>query len=77
MIFTDVLILILSMLVSDRYELVFRNAAFIGSTILIRASLTIARPYSAPIAVFAMVFGILTLLVYNYHSRLRERQRPA
>lgn len=77
MIFTDVLILILSMLVSDRYELVFRNAAFVGSTILIRASLTIPRPYSAPLALFAMVFGILTLLVYNYHSQLRENERAA
>ena len=75
MIFTDVLILMLSMLVSDRYELVFRNAAYVGSTILIRASLTIGRPYNAPIALFGMVFGILTLLVYNYHSRLREQQR--
>ena len=70
MIFTDVLVLILSLLVSDRYELVFRNAAFIGSTILIRTSLTASPPYSAPLALFSMVFGILTLLVYNYHSRL-------
>jgi hypothetical protein len=71
MIFTDVLILMLSMLVSDRYELVFRNAAFVVSTVLIRASLTAKPPYSAPIALFGMGFGILTLLVYNYHSRLR------
>jgi hypothetical protein len=75
MIFTDVLVLILSLLVSDRYELVFRNAAFIGSTILIRASLTAHPPYSAPIALFSMVFGILTLAVYNYHSRLRAEER--
>ena len=77
MIFTDVLVLILSMLVSDRYELVFRNAAFVGSTIVIRASLTASRPYSAPMALFAMIFGILTLLVYNYHSRLRSEERAA
>ena len=40
MIFTDVLIVILSLAVSDRYELVFRNGAFVISTILIRFSLT-------------------------------------
>jgi hypothetical protein len=75
MIFTDVLVLILSLLVSDRYEMVFRNAAFIGSTILIRASLTANQSYAAPIAVLAMVFGILTLLIYNYHSKLRAEER--
>jgi hypothetical protein len=72
MIFTDVLIVILSLAVSDRYELVFRNAAFVISTILIRFSLTVARPFAAALAVSGMVFGILTLLVYNYHTRIRS-----
>jgi len=53
MIFTDVLIVILSLAVSDRYELVFRNAAFVISTILIRFSLTVARPFSAVLALAA------------------------
>jgi hypothetical protein len=70
MIFTDVLIVILSLAVSDRYELVFRNAAFVISTILIRFSLTVSRPYGALLALSGMVFGILTLLVYNYHVRI-------
>jgi uncharacterized membrane protein YidH (DUF202 family) len=71
MIFTDVLILILSLVVSGRYEMVFRNAAFVLSIILLRFSLTEDRPYGAPLALFAMVFGILTLLVFNFHSRIR------
>jgi hypothetical protein len=71
MIFTDVLILILSLVMSGRYEMVFRNAAFVISIILIRFSLTEERPYGAAIASLAMVFGILTLLVFNYHSRIR------
>src|SRR6266852_651880 len=50
MIFTDVLIVILSLAVFDRYELVFRNAAFVISTILIRFSLTTVRQYSALLA---------------------------
>jgi len=70
MIFTDVLILILSLAVSGRYEMVFRNAAFIVSIILIRFSLTEGYPYGAPLAIVAMLFGILTLLVYNYHQRV-------
>jgi hypothetical protein len=72
MIFTDVLILILSLEVSGEYELVFRNAAFVVSIILIRFSLTERYPYGAPLALLAMVFGILTLLVFNFHMRLSE-----
>jgi hypothetical protein len=74
MIFTDVLILILSLVISGRYEMVFRNAAFVVSIILIRSSLTEERPYGAVIALSAMVFGILTLLVFNYHSRIRASE---
>jgi hypothetical protein len=44
MIFTDVLILILSLVVSGRYEMAFRNAAFVLSIILLRFSLTEATP---------------------------------
>ena len=71
MIFTDVLILILSLGVSGRYEMVFRNAAFVLSIILLRFSLTEDHPYGAPLALFAMMFGILTLLVFNFHTRIR------
>jgi hypothetical protein len=74
MIFTDVLILILSLVVSGQYELVFRNAAFVVSTILIRLSLTEGYPFGAPLALLAMVFGILTLLVFNYHRSLNQTQ---
>jgi hypothetical protein len=70
MIFTDVLVLILSLVVSGKYELVFRNAAFIVSIILIRFSLTEGYPFGAPLALVAMVFGTLTLVVYNYHVRI-------
>jgi len=70
MIFTDVLILILSLVVSGRYEMVFRNAAFVVSIILIRLALTEGYPYGAPLALVAMLFGILTLLVFNYHMRI-------
>lgn len=82
MIFTDVLIVILSLAVSDRYEMVFRNGAFVISTILIRLSLTAGWPYGAVLALLGMAFGIGTLLVYNYHlgltgSRWIPYQNPA
>jgi hypothetical protein len=72
MIFTDVLIAILSLAVSDRYELVFRNGAFVISTILIRFSLAVSNPFfAAELAITGMIFGIVTLVVYNYHLRIR------
>jgi len=73
MIFTDVLILILSLVVSNRYELVFRNAAFVISTILIRFSLTAEGPYGAVLALLGMLFGIVTMLIYSYSSNLPAR----
>ena len=39
-----------------------------------RFSLTVPGPFAAALAVSAMLFGILTLLVYNYHSRIRVLQ---
>lgn len=71
MIFTDVLLLILSLEVSGRYEMVFRNAAFVISIVLIRFSLTEGRPRGAVITLSAMAFGIFTLLIFNYHSWIR------
>ena len=45
MIFTDVLILILSIVVSGNYEVVFRSAAFVVSIVLIRFSLAEGYPF--------------------------------
>ena len=70
MIFTDVLVLILSIVVSGHYESVFRSAAFVVSIVLIRFALTEGYPFGAPLALLAMVFGIMTLLVFNYHTRI-------
>ena len=77
MIFTDVLILLLSLLVSDHYELVFRNAAFVISTILIRTALTAGHPDGAEEGVAGMVFGILTVLIYNYYVGVAVGRKAA
>ncbi|WP_420238100.1 hypothetical protein ACOBR2_00380 [Telmatobacter bradus] len=73
MIFTDVLVLILSLVASDRYELVFRNAAFVVSIVLIRFALTAGFPFGAPLALTAMALGVCTVLIYNYHVYNRYR----
>ena len=72
MIFTDVLIVILSITVSDSYELVFRNEAFVISTILLRFSITVDPPYGAPLALAGIGFGIIAVLIYNYNIQMRR-----
>lgn len=69
MIFTDVLILILSLVLSGHYESVFRNAAFVVSRTLMRVSLLTEQPYAIVFATTGMVFAILTIVVYNYGTK--------
>jgi len=71
MIFADVFVAILSLRLTGRYEMVFRNAAYVTSIILIRFALMERQPYDAGLAILATVFAIITSLVFNYHSRIR------
>ncbi len=75
MIFADALMLILSLLLSSRYELVFRNAAFVVSTILLRFSLAVEKPYDVGLGVVSIAFGTLVLLIYNYALRVPPRNQ--
>ncbi len=70
MIFADVLIFIASFLYTKRYEVLFRNAGYVASTILIRISLTLDNIYGPLIAIGAVVTGILVQAVFRYFSWL-------
>jgi DMSO reductase anchor subunit len=52
--------------------MVFRNAAFVASIILIRLSLTEPNPYGELLTLLAMAFGIVTVLVFNFHMRIQS-----
>lgn len=69
MIFADAIILILSLLLAGHYELVFRNAAFVVSTILLRFSLAVEKPYDVVLGLLAIAFGTLVLLTYRYYLK--------
>ena len=69
MIFADAIILILSLLLAGHYELVFRNAAFVVSTILLRFSLAVEKPYDVVLGLLSIAFGTLVLLTYRYYLR--------
>ena len=70
MIFADAVILVLSLLLPSYYELVFRNAAFIASTMLLRLSLAVQKPYDVELALVSIAFGTLVLLVHGYFVRI-------
>lgn len=70
MIFADVLIFIAFFLFTKRYEVLFRNAGYVASTILIRISLTMDTIYGPLVAIGAVATGILVQMVFRYFSWL-------
>lgn len=76
LIFTDVLLLLLSLLQSNSYPLVFRNAGFVASTVLLRLSLAAAWPYSLMAAVAAVSFGLIVNTIYIYSTRVVALPSP-
>jgi hypothetical protein len=66
LIFSDILIVLISLRTASRYEIVFRNSGFAASTVFVRISLT-APPYlSVGLGVFAIVFACGVTLAYNF-----------
>ena len=77
MIFADAVILILSLLLAGNYELVFRNAAFVVSTILLRFSLAVQKPYDVELGLVSIAFGNLVLLTYWYYQKYVSGSRES
>jgi hypothetical protein len=65
MILADILLLVLSLQLSDAYQHVFRGAGFVIATILLRVALSADRLVQAGIAIVAVVFGIAVLALYK------------
>jgi hypothetical protein len=69
MIFVDVFLLILSFIYSGTYDLIFRNAGFVISTILVRIALTAEKPFSVYFAVIALLLGVLLMALYVFYNQ--------
>lgn len=69
MIFADVFLLILSIIYSGAYEVIFRNAGFVISTILVRISLTAEKPFNIYFALTATAFGVLLMALFVFYTR--------
>ncbi len=71
LIFVDIVILLLSLLVTSSYHLVFRNAGFVVVTVLLRLGLTAPQPLDVGLSVVGVLFGVLVLLIYKYFTRIQ------
>jgi len=65
LIFTDILIVIISLRYSHLYCVVFRNTGFAIATILIRFALSLPRYYDTAMGILSIIFVILITYVYN------------
>jgi hypothetical protein len=70
LVFTDIFLMIFSLIYTKSYDVIFRNAAFIISTILIRLSLTSVRPLNIYVALLALGVGIFTSLIFVYYNKI-------
>ncbi len=69
LIFSDILLVLISLKYCQNYFVVFRNSAFALTTVFIRLAL-IAPPYcNVGMAVFAGLFTLVVTLAYNYFHK--------
>ena len=73
LIVTDVLILLISFLLTDKFQTVMRNSGFIISTILIKISFGTTGILNNILVVTAILFGVCILYLYNKHNELEAK----
>lgn len=72
MIFVDVLLLIVSFTFHSSFFIIYRNASFIITTILLRMSLTIEKPMNYVIVIIGFLFAILSFFLYRFRYHKKE-----
>jgi len=72
LVLTDVLLLLMSFLQTDKFSRVIRNSGFIISTILIKLSFSADGILNAILIVAAVLFGVLILWIYSLYQSLEK-----
>ncbi len=72
LILTDVLLLLLSFLYTDRFNKVIRNSGFIISTVLLKLSFSVEGLLNTLLIVVAVSFGVLILTIHNKYEKIQE-----
>ncbi len=65
LVFSDVLLVLVSLRYSSRYEILFRNSGFAVATVVVRLALTAPPFFNVLLGVGAMVFAIGITFAYN------------
>lgn len=74
LIFTDVLMVLLSLRYSTNFAVTFRNFGFAVVTVFIRVSLIAPTPLNAVIGVATALFALAMSLAYNHYGPVIARQ---
>lgn len=69
LIFTDIIIALVSLCFTLNYFRVFRYSAFVLATILIRITLTLEPCYNVALGVITAIFVLILAIVYNYFQK--------
>lgn len=73
LILTDVLLLLISFLHTDKFSRVIRNSGFIISTILIKLSFGVEGFLNIILIVVAVLFGVIILAIHNQFDKLKTK----
>jgi hypothetical protein len=73
LIFSDILVLLITMRYSLDYGTMYRYSAFILATIFIRIALTSTHYFDVIIGVAAALYLLSLVLIYNYFKSMRKR----
>ncbi len=77
LILTDVLLLLISFLHTDKFNRVIRNSGFIISTILIKLSFGIEGLLNIILIVVAVLFGVIILAIHNQFDKLKKQVKSS
>ncbi len=75
LVFSDVLLVLISLRYSSSYQVVFRNSAFAVSTVLIRLALTAPPYYNVLLGLGSMVFAIGITYAYNLFETREQTEK--
>ena len=75
LILVDVLLLLMSFVLTDKFHTVIRNSGFVISTILIKLSFSVVGLLNAALTVTAVLFGVAILWLHNQYERLERNDQ--
>ncbi len=75
MIFTDILLVLITMQYGGSYQLVFRNTGLLISTVLLRISFSAEMITGILLVNTAVIIAILSTLIYNMHCKTAAAYR--